>query len=172
METVRIKKWTSEKRHGKPHPPRSGNRCGDSVGRSHSLLPPTPRTLYHQEGHHSCTQQHGWTMEANLASPLPCPIRARLRASCGFQTHGRLPCLRDVAFIGFLRAKNQRHHPKGSQSIEHHQNHTARWLRTVFTAHPTSSAILRRLMPCFLNNSISTYTSSVITANLKIRPFS
>src|SRR3990172_641326 len=44
----------------------------------------------------------------------------------------------------------------------------SKWLRTVFTAHPTASAILRKLMPCFLNISISTYTSSVIMAAFKI----
>lgn len=32
---------------------------------------------------------------------------------------------------------------------------------------PHSSAILRKLMPCFLNNAISTYTSSVIMAAQK-----
>ncbi|MHB1655040.1 MAG: hypothetical protein ACYCSZ_01560 [Burkholderiales bacterium] len=31
---------------------------------------------------------------------------------------------------------------------------------------------MRKLMPCFLNNSISTYTSSVITSAFKIRPSS
>ena len=33
----------------------------------------------------------------------------------------------------------------------------------MFTAHPTSTAIRRRLKPCFLNTSISIYTSFVIT---------
>ena len=33
----------------------------------------------------------------------------------------------------------------------------------MFTAHPTSAAIRRRLKPCFLNTSISIYTSFVIT---------
>ena|GEM_PF-4585589 len=83
--------------------------------------------LYHQGRSSPCTPQPGWTMEVDPASPLPCPIRARTHASCGFRTPRRLPCLRDVAFIGFLRAKNQQHHPKSSQSIEHHQNHTEKY---------------------------------------------
>ena len=33
----------------------------------------------------------------------------------------------------------------------------------MFTAHPTSAAIRRRLKPCFLKTSISMYTSFVIT---------
>ena len=38
-----------------------------------------------------------------------------------------------------------------------------RWLRTVLTAQPTSAAMRRRVKPCFLNTSISIYTSFVIT---------
>ena len=44
----------------------------------------------------------------------------------------------------------------------------AKWLRTVFTAHPTSAAIRRRLNPCFLKISISTYTSFVINGAFEI----
>ena len=37
----------------------------------------------------------------------------------------------------------------------------------MFTAHPTSAAILRRLKPCFRSTSISTNTSSLIIAAYK-----
>ena len=66
---------------------------------------------------------HAATGLDDSALPLPCPIRARTHASCGFRTPRRLCSLRDVALLHrFLRAKNPQHHPQqGSQSTEDHQ---------------------------------------------------